>query len=538
MNIQNTPNKTFQYLPWLLTVALCALSIIVSLPLLHWVQPTNIAMLFLLVVLLVSFWWGRGAGILSVLLLVAGFDFFFVEPHLSFAVSDAQYLITFGVMLVVAIFISNLVSQLRHKQQMSQLQATQTASLYAFSKDLMRAVNIDQVAHTTSTFMQQHLGFDSHVLYSDPAHTGRLIPTGAQPPLRMVEQAAAEGLYQQNSHNPNVQNDAYFEDEGQSSMYVLLQGSTRARGVLLVHAMGQKFEVMRQARPILDAVASMVAIAIERLHYIEVANQHQWQMESERLRGSILAALSHDIRTPLTAMYGVADGLHWLEPKPAAEVLDAADKLCEQTLQLNQMVGNLLDFSRLQAGQVRVQREWVPLDEVIGSSMRALVQPLRDVRVDVNVPVGLSANVSASASASASELLLYLDPVLFERVLANLLDNAIKYNASTLKEKIIAIDAQVEQDATGQHCTIRVRNPAPHLSEQQIAEMFTLFERLGTERTELGAGLGLSICRTIMAAHEGQIWAENTQMDGQDAIAMCLRLPMGTPPEWHEESAT
>jgi len=175
---------------------------------------------------------------------------------------------------------------------------------------------------------------------------------------------------------------------------------------------------------------------------------------------------------------------------------------------------------------------------VIGSSMRALVQPLRDVRVDVNVPVGLSANVSASASASASELLLYLDPVLFERVLANLLDNAIKYNASTLKEKIIAIDAQVEQDATGQHCTIRVRNPAPHLSEQQIAEMFTLFERLGTERTELGAGLGLSICRTIMAAHEGQIWAENTQMDGQDAIAMCLRLPMGTPPEWHEESAT
>lgn len=229
-------------------------------------------------------------------------------------------------------------------------------------------------------------------------------------------------------------------------------------------------------------------------------------------------------------MYGVADGLHWLEPKPAGEVLDAADKLCEQTLQLNQMVGNLLDFSRLQAGQVRVRREWVPLDEVIGSSMRALVQPLRDVRVDVNVPASLSANVS--------ELLLYLDPVLFERVLANLLDNAIKYNASTLKEKIIAIAAQVQQNGTERNCVIRVTNPAPHLSQKQISEMFTLFERLGTERTELGTGLGLSICRTIVAAHEGQIWAENTQMNGQDAIAVCVRLPVGTPPEWHEESAS
>lgn len=530
MNMQITPNKSFQYLPWLLTVGVCALTIFASLPMLRWVEPTNIAMLFLLVVLGVSFWWGRGAGVLSAFLMVAGFDFFFVEPHLSFAVSDAQYLITFAVMLVVAIFISNLVSQLRHKQVVTEQQASQTAALYSFSKDLMRALNINDVARITTNFVQQHLGFSTCVLCASPDEPTRLVAVNPDTPLKMVETIAAESLYQQNTTQNDAHTEAYFEDEGQSSMYVLLQGSTRARGVLLVYAMGQKFQVMREARPILDAVASMVAIAIERLHYIEVANQHQWQMESERLRGSILAALSHDIRTPLTAMYGVADGLHWLEPKPAGEVLDAADKLCEQTLQLNQMVGNLLDFSRLQAGQVRVRREWVPLDEVVGSSMRALVQPLRDVRVVVNVPASLSANVS--------ELLLYLDPVLFERVLANLLDNAIKYNASTLKEKIIAIDAQVQQNGTERNCVIRVTNPAPHLSQRQISEMFTLFERLGTERTELGTGLGLSICRTIVAAHEGQIWAENTQMNGQDAIAVCVRLPVGTPPEWHEESAS
>ncbi|MBS1175399.1 MAG: kdpD [Burkholderiaceae bacterium] len=530
MNIQKTSIKSFQYLPWLLTVGVCALTIFASLPMLRWVEPTNIAMLFLLVVLGVSFWWGRGAGVLSAFLMVAGFDFFFVEPHLSFAVSDAQYLITFAVMLVVAIFISNLVSQLRRKQMVTEQQASQTAALYSFSKDLMRALNLNEVAQITTGFVRQHLGFSTCVLSASPNEPTRLVAVNSEIPLKMVETIAAESLYQQNTTHNDAHTDehteGYFEDEGQSSMYVLLQGSTRARGVLLVHAMGHKFQVMRDARPILDAVASMVAIAIERLHYIEVANQHQWQMESERLRGSILAALSHDIRTPLTAMYGVADGLHWLEPKPAAQVLDAADKLCEQTLQLNRMVGNLLDFSKLHAGQVRLQREWVPLDEVIGSSLRALVQPLHDVRVDVNVP------------ASLSELLLYLDPVLFERVLANLLDNAIKYNASTLKEKIIAIDAQVQQSGTERDCVIRVINPAQHLSERQISEMFTLFERLGIERTELGTGLGLSICRTIVTAHEGQIWAENTQMNGQDALAVCVRLPVGTPPEWHEESAS
>ena len=521
MSVQNTPTKFSQYLPWLLTIGLCVLTILASLPMLRWVEPTNIAMLFLLVVLGVSFWWGRGAGILSVLLMVAGFDFFFVEPHLSFAVSDAQYLITFVVMLVVAIFISNLVSQLRHKQMTTEQQASQTAALYSFSKDLMRALNTHEVAHITTNFVRQHLEFSTCVLSASEDDPTRLITVDPDISLKMVEIIAAESLYQANITQHDEHTEGYFEDEGQSSMYVLLQGSTRARGVLLVRAMGQKFQTMREARPILDAVASMVAIAIERLHYLNVATQHQWQMESERLRSSILAALSHDIRTPLTAMYGVADGLHWLKPKPAPEVLTAADKLCEQTLQLNQMVGNLLDFSKLHAGQVRLQREWVPLDEVIGSSMHALVQPLRNIHVVVDVP----------------EVLLYLDPVLFERVLANLLDNAIKYNTSTLKEKTIAIDAHIQHNDSEHHCLIRVINPAQHLSEQQISQMFTLFERLGMERTESGTGLGLSICRSIVQAHEGQIWAENTQINGQDALAVCVRLPLGTPPEWHEESA-
>ncbi len=518
MSIQNSSDKGFQSAPWLLTVLVCVMAMLMALPLLHWVHPTNIAMLFLLVVLLVSFWWGRGAGVLSALFLVAGFDFFFVEPRLSFAVSDAQYLITFLVMLVVAVFISNLVSQLRHKQQVTQTQATQTASLYAFSKDLMRAINLKEVAQATSSFMQLHLGFDSCVLHAGSDH--RLVTADSLKPLQMVEKIAAEGLFEQNSSNPTVQNDAYFEDEGQSSMYVLLQGSTCARGVLLVRANGQKFVDMRQARPILDAVASMVAIAIERLHYIDVANQHQWHMESERLRSSILAALSHDIRTPLTAMYGVADGLHWVEPKPATEVLAAADKLCEQSLQLNQMVSNLLDYSKLHSGHVRIQREWVPIDELVSGSMRALVQPLRNVRVDVNVP----------------EVLLSLDPVLFERVLANLLDNAIKYNADA-NDKSIAIDAHIENSGESAQCIISVTNPAAHLSEQQIADMFTLFERLGDERSELGTGLGLSICRTIVDAHGGRIWAENTQLNGREALTVHVRLDMqSTPPKWIEES--
>lgn len=528
VNHQPLSSASHIWLPWASTILVCGLATALGVPLLRWVAPTNIAMLFLLVVLAVSVWWGRGAAILSAVLLVAGFDFFLVEPHLTFAVGDAQYLITFAVMLVVGLSISYLVSQLRHKQQLATQQATQMTALYQLSKNLIQATDAAAVARATSAFVQAHLGFDTDLLCADDDET-HLTTVVDAPHLRMVEQVAAQGLFDQGKNHPStVQDEAYFEDEGQSTMYVLLQGMERVRGVMLVRAQGQSFATMRAARPMIDAVASMVAMAVERLRTMRVAETRQWETQSERLRGSILAALSHDIRTPLTAIYGAADRLRYTQPAPSAEVVEIADRLCAQALQLNQMVSNLLSFSQLQSGQVELQRDWIPVEELVGSSLHSLMQPLQDVDVKVDVP----------------ELLLWVDAVLFERVLANLIDNAVKYNHPQPAhdahngQRWLKIEAHEVEGTAEIHpsCTIRITNPTEPLTQAQIAAMFDLFERLGSERTELGAGLGLSICRAIVQAHEGEIWATQSDKDGQNTLTVCVRVPLRPAPTWDEVS--
>ncbi|MEK7413920.1 MAG: ATP-binding protein, partial [Planctomycetota bacterium] len=250
--------------------------------------------------------------------------------------------------------------------------------------------------------------------------------------------------------------------------------------------------------------ASLVAIAVERLHFVEVAQHAQLQMTGERLRSSILSALSHDIRTPLTALYGMTDMLALTQPPLPPAARNMVEAMREQALRLNGMVSNLLDMAKLRAENIRLNQEWQPVEEVIGASIKLLGIALTHHPVKVLLQPDMP--------------LLKFDAVLMERVLCNLLENAAKYAPPS---SIITISARIEDDKAA----MSVRDSGPGFPPDKLDKVFELFERGDTESSVPGMGLGLSICRSIIEAHGGKIYASN-----RDGACVTFTLPLGDPP--------
>lgn len=359
-----------------MALALIGLTLLIAVPVKSYVDVANIAMLFLLNVVVVAVKLGRQPAILTVFCSVAALDFFFVPPHWEFAIPHMQYLFTFVVMLVVALTITYLTAGLRQQAREANNREQQTLTLYELQK---------------------------------------------------------------------------------------------------------------------------------------VAQDAQLQMASERLRSSILAALSHDIRTPLTSLYGLAESLCLIKPPLPQEAQELALAIRDQALHVHNMVSNLLEMARLQTSNMQLRKEWQPLEEVIGSSTKLLKLALNNHQVKVNLPVDLP--------------LLEFDAVLMERVFCNLLENAAKY--SPLHTPI-----SISATLLVQQVEVCVCNQGDGFAQEKLQQLFELFERGNHESTVVGVGLGLSICRAIIEAHGGRIEAKNQTSGGS---CVCFYLPLGNPPVMEDD---
>ncbi len=491
----------------LLAAAACGLTAFVASPLRDRLDLANTAMLFLLTVALVAVRLGRGPAILAAFCSVALFDFFFVPPHLSFAVSDVQYLVTFAVMLAVALIISHLTTGLANQAREAKARERQTHSLYELAKALAGAVTQAQVLAASENFLSENLHAETMLLLPSAMETLRV--AGAMPKsISLAAEYTARLVY---GSGEAAEGEDSAGGEGHS-LFLPLRGSTRMRGVLVVSVGCGDLEKLRHQRPLLLAVASLMAIAIERLHFVEVAQASQLQVASERLRSSILSALSHDVRTPLTVMYGLADSLALTKPALPASAQETVIAIREQALRLNNMVGNLLDMARLQAGQVSLRKEWQPLEEVIGASIKLLGPGLQGHPVKVSLPADLP--------------MLEFDAVLMERVFCNLLENAAKYSPGSTD---IDLHAQA-RDAT---IEITICNAGAGFPPAMLPRVFDLFERGCVESAVPGFGVGLAICHAIVEAHGGAIHAFNPKSGGS---CVCFTLPRGIPPQIEGES--
>ena len=491
----------------LLTVLACSATTLLATPLLGYLDLANIVMLFLLTVLLLAVTLGRGAAVLAAVLSVLLFDIFFVPPRFSLAVSNLQYLVTFAVMLVTALITGQLAAGLKQKAREAQVREQRTQALYEVARQLAGTLTLAQVVDIVQQFVDQQL--HAEVLILDVAGHSLEPLDGAvkaacrvEPHLAKVAQDSGQA----------VRHDELGAD-GYASLYLPLKASMRIRGVLAVSFVSDMPKLLPENQALLEALASLVAIAIERLHYVEVAHTTQLDMVSERLRSSILSALSHDLRTPLTALVGLADSLSLIKPPLSAPALETAQAMHEQASRLAGLVGNLLDMARLNAGNVTLRREWQPLEEVIGSSIKLLGSALSAHPVRVALPADLP--------------LLEFDAVLLERVFCNLLENAAKYSPDGANVKI---GAQVIDDFV----QVRVCDHGVGFPTKNQEALFNMFVRGEVESSKPGSGLGLAICRAIVEAHSGQISAENRQEGG---ACVCFTLPRGEPPILEEEAA-
>jgi two-component system sensor histidine kinase KdpD len=285
-------------------------------------------------------------------------------------------------------------------------------------------------------------------------------------------------------------------------------GTRGAVGVLGVRPAAPRRLLAPEQLHLLETFANQTALGLERATLAGEAQQAQVQVATERLRNSLLSTVSHDLRTPLTAIAGAAGGLLEdnapLDPSTRHELCQT---IAEEAHRLNRLVNNLLDMTRLEAGAIQVHKEWQPLEEVVGAALTRLEAQLHDRPLTTHFPEDL--------------LLVPLDSVLIEQVLINLLDNAVKY---TPPGSPIDLTAWATEDAV----TVEVADRGPGLPPGEEQRIFDKFYRVQRPPMPSGTGLGLTICRGLVEAHGGQMWAEN-RPGGGTVIRFTLPLT-GTPP--------
>jgi two-component system sensor histidine kinase KdpD len=504
--------------PWGYAAAAAAsiATALLATPLLAYFDLANIAMLFLLVVMLVAVRFGRGPSVMATCVSVACFDFFFVAPRFTFAISDFQYLITFGVMLAVGLITGHLTANLRFQARVASHREARARSLYEFARELSGALQTGQVFEATRTVVKRAFRAKAVLLLPDadgrlrqPAATSAGPGPDAAVSLPALDYGIAQWAFDR-AESAGLGTDTL---PASPIFYLPLVAPMRTRGVLAIEPEHRRWLLVPEQRQQLDTFAALAAIALERVHYIEVAQEALVSMETEQLRNSLLAALSHDLRTPLTTLVGLSESLARSKPGLSAAQLDVAQSLHDEALRMSALVTNLLDMARIQSGEVRFNLEWQALEEVVGSALRASARALQHHVVATDLPVDLP--------------LVRFDAVLLERVLCNLLENAAKYTpaGSTIVVKAATRGGWME---------VTVYDDGPGLPPGHDEDIFEKFTRGERESAKPGVGLGLAICRAIVEAHGGAIAACASPAGGAGFV---FSLPLGVPPDLPELEA-
>ena len=463
-------------------------------------SPANLVMIYLLTVVIAAIYLGRGPSLLAAVLSVLAFDFFFVPPRLTLVVSNSEYLLTFLALLVVSLVISNLAVRVREQAESAQRREAQTAELYALSRDLAVAVDLDGIMQAVLTHISQTFGREVVVLLPEG---GTVKPRALSPGFALSENELAVATWAFQHSQPAGRGTDTLPAAGVH--YLPLKTARGVVGVLGVKPSDPDNRLSPDQRRLLDAFASQAALAIERAQLAEQARQAEVLQATEKLQTALLNSISHDLRTPLVSITGALSSLQ----EDDVELDDATrrslvENAREEAERLNRLVGNLLDMTRIEAGALKVASEPCDVQDVIGAALERLGDRLRSRPLTVDVPPDLP--------------LVPMDFVLTAQVLVNLLDNAFKYSPANAQ---IEVRARVE----GPEAHIEIADRGVGIPPADLERVFDKFYRVQQRGQVTGTGLGLSICKGIVEAHGGRIWAEN-RTGGGARITFALPLRM------------
>ncbi|HYP75339.1 MAG TPA: DUF4118 domain-containing protein [Polyangiaceae bacterium] len=453
-------------------------------------QLADAVMIYLLGILVVSLRFGYGPSLLAAVLSVLCFDFFFIPPLYTLSIHDLTHVVTFGVMLLVALVISGLTQRVRAQADAAEQREQRTEALYALSRELAAAKLVQEIAEIAVRHLFDALGLRANLFVpnGDRSQLSPLVRADGEasdPP----EATVATWVWQ--NERPAGMGTERFSSSPKS--YLPLVASRGPVAVLCVHAQEPSRARGPEESEYLAAFSNQIASAIERTDLAGEAQRAQIRMETEQMRSSLLSSVSHDLRTPLAVVTGAASSL--LEDAiDAATRRELTETILQEAQHLNRLLTNLLDMTRLEAGAVRVSKEWQPLEEVIGAALNRVEDRLagREVLTDL-----------------APDLpLVPLDAVLVQQLLVNLLENALKYTPSDSP-----VEIRVRAQTAGVEIVVADRGPGIPSGEQQ--RVFDKFYRIGGDRGG-GAGLGLAICRGIAMAHGGRIFVASRAGGGAE----------------------
>jgi two-component system sensor histidine kinase KdpD len=447
-------------------------------------SETNVAMIYVLGATIAGLRLGRGPGTFTAVAGVAAFDFFFVPPRLTFQVSDAQYLVTFLVMLAVTLTIGNLMANVRQQTRVAGARERRTALLYAMSRELAGTRGRAAMARVAVKHVAEV--FDSVAVVLTPDAAGRLhFPDGAplETSFRGADLSVAQWVFDHAERAGLGTNTL----PAAPALYLPLRGSQRTLGVLGVLPANRRRVLLPEQRHLLETFAGQIALAWERAALGEEAAVSRIAAEAESLRNTLLASISHDLRTPLAIIAGASSTLarHGTALDSATQQ-SLARSIESQAHEMSDLISNVLDLMRLESGRIELRRDAHSVEDLVGTALQRVEARLQERPVEIDLPADLPA--------------VQVDPAFITQVFANLLDNAAKYTPPGTRIRIAAV-------ADAPMVRIVVEDEGPGLPPGDPRQLFEKFQRGREESAIVGAGLGLAICRAIVSAHGGEITA-------------------------------
>jgi two-component system sensor histidine kinase KdpD len=462
---------------------------------------SNVALVLLVAVLASAVAFGLWPSLAACLVLALAYNFFFLPPLYTFTVTQPENVVTLLVFLLVAVIASNLTARVRTQAIVARERAATTEDLYRFSRKLAGVVSLDDLLWATAYQM-------AHML---KVHIVLLLPEGEKlevragyPPEDMLEDgdlAAAKWAYERGTAAGRGADTL----PGARRLFLPMRTGRGTVAIIGLDCAGEGPLLTPDQRRLLDSLSDQAALAIERVHLAAEMDRARIAAETEKLRSALLTSISHDLRTPLASILGSATSLkQYRDQLSDADEADLLTTIQEEAERLNHFIANLLDMTRLESGAVAPRLEAVDIGDVVGSVLRRTKRLLAGHRVTLALDNSLP--------------MAKLDPVLFEQVLFNLLDNAAKY---ALPGSEVTVRAGLESG----RIRIDVADEGEGLPEGERERVFDKFYRVrASDSKRAGTGLGLSIARGFMEAMGGGIAAAN-RGDRKGAI-FTLMLPL------------
>lgn len=468
------------------------------------IGPANIVMLYLAAVVFIASRCRPMIAVISSFLSVLLFDVFFIKPYFSVGVEDTQYLFTFIVMLGVSLLVARLTGKNRSQAEISRRNERRLESLYHLNQALTGFSDTKSIGPVAENVIQELFGGQAAISIADV--NGRLhdVCSHSAAFASDAKELAAIFWVYENGKKAGVGTDTLPERQ---ALHLPLVATSGIVGVLSLKLNNPSQISLPETRQLLDTCCKQIALAIERNRLRENVQNSHVLAETERMRSALLSSVSHDLKTPLSAITGASSSLLEFDVRlPEETRVELLETIHDESERLSRLVDNILHMTRLTSSTIEITSDWYPIDEVIGTVLSRVAR--------------FSKGRCITAEIHPDNAIGYFNASLLEQVMENLIDNAVKYSPSDSPIKIIA-----KTDNNG--LKIEVINSGKGLPPGEEQAIFEKFVRGTSEKSDTrGTGLGLAICKGILKAHGGVISAHNRPEGG---AVFKLAIPFSTP---------